>query len=1294
MRNSFQSEIQKLHTKHKQKRVWYQVLTVLSCIAVFCTTYALILPAITLESSPDVCCGIEEHTHNELCYIVKDHEKILVCDKQEHTHTPGCFEETVEASEFSVGSIPVKNQFDWKDEENALSMSVILHGKADSDQPLPENAEAVLSVELNGEEDASLLDLYFASQAEMTPLLTFRLHLMVGDEEINLASCTADITLTVNPDIICMPAVMSVSEQDQDAPENVILLTVADREGELSTVSFTEEQLSQTLRFTAEADSGMLVYADNSNPSYTLQHFFWFPQVVTTGNALTPGVVNMPFINASEGTPNTIPTEHNKTTVGLTNGGQFRTFYVPTVGANGGHLKTENVLTRLFVDEETNYRSNPQMVYMNRLYNATDKANTRYRLQAIWVGTADQKNSLEENDFRIYTLGDGVEPSQIRFTNNPYNTHITKEEDLANPAYSGETAEYPYKYTILISDGSVIRLVFDVTTEEEYEKKDVSFFDYDITDGVQKPGSNVALGINSPENYSNVQSGDAHFAFGNGSFSKWGQEPWMQVLDGAPKAQTLNRANTNNPTVKQCTFGLLRGIQENNGVYTPVFADGIIAPDIFSFTETTGKTIYNSNELQLGFYRQGSTYTLSSVKQHTGQNIEYVAENLREFSYVCKNWKGESIYSNNFWPMDKVASAGAAGHDPLFGSKTDKVEGFPESDDDKHHNSYFGMSFTVDFSLAPGYIAPLNYWFYGDDDMWVFLQELDQQGNAAGTAKLVADIGGVHSSVGEYVNLWDYIEPVSADSTESKRYRLIFFYTERGASGSTCYMRFSIPMVTFESHPPEQNEALVIEKRLVDKYDKPVEQNENSKLFDFLLTLTNEAGYPHEDMYDYAVYKCGQDHTDPKIDPVRKGTITNRDFENGNYKFSLHGGEYIVITNLPDDVYYTVAEITNADYVTSYQVGRHEHIDGKQVDTLEEQSFRYSYIAGIAPKLDVKKNNYIRFTNAPVTKVEVLPGDGAGVQLGDEIIYKIEWENDKEETADVVITDPLDAGVDFIGAAFGPYSETITWWDDTGSSFTDEHGNTISYDSAKYTVVWRLTNVEAAKEGFVSLRVRVNENAYEKETKEGQFGTTTPRVENQATVQVGNNPALQTNIVENPVWYPVKSEITPGEGEIVGDGDVVTYRITWKNFLNESAVVTVRDPLDVGVDYMSGTAKAYDSAGKELSSGSIAYDENTHTLIWNLGEQPKGTEGYVAFSVKVNEKAVSQRKINNWGYVQIGNRSEVETNHIENPLTGYLLPSTGGSGTYWFTISGFAIMAGAVVSGFILKHKRGRSSAG
>lgn len=76
---------------HRRKRRWYQVMTCLAAAVVFCTTYALILPAITLEKQ----CEIPEHTHTEACYTSVQGD--LICTQStepQHTHTEECYQET------------------------------------------------------------------------------------------------------------------------------------------------------------------------------------------------------------------------------------------------------------------------------------------------------------------------------------------------------------------------------------------------------------------------------------------------------------------------------------------------------------------------------------------------------------------------------------------------------------------------------------------------------------------------------------------------------------------------------------------------------------------------------------------------------------------------------------------------------------------------------------------------------------------------------------------------------------------------------------------------------------------------------------------------------------------------------------------------------------------------------------------------------------------------------------------------------------------------------------------------
>ncbi len=66
MQNIFSKKSQQYIKEHLQKKRWKWVVTVLACVVVFCTTYALILPAITLTG--DTFCGQEEHVHTDKCY--------------------------------------------------------------------------------------------------------------------------------------------------------------------------------------------------------------------------------------------------------------------------------------------------------------------------------------------------------------------------------------------------------------------------------------------------------------------------------------------------------------------------------------------------------------------------------------------------------------------------------------------------------------------------------------------------------------------------------------------------------------------------------------------------------------------------------------------------------------------------------------------------------------------------------------------------------------------------------------------------------------------------------------------------------------------------------------------------------------------------------------------------------------------------------------------------------------------------------------------------------------------------
>ena len=78
---------------HRRKTLWQNFVRTMAMVVIFCTTYALILPAITME--PDLICTLAEHTHTEGCWETSL-EKELVCtvsdvETETHQHEEACW---------------------------------------------------------------------------------------------------------------------------------------------------------------------------------------------------------------------------------------------------------------------------------------------------------------------------------------------------------------------------------------------------------------------------------------------------------------------------------------------------------------------------------------------------------------------------------------------------------------------------------------------------------------------------------------------------------------------------------------------------------------------------------------------------------------------------------------------------------------------------------------------------------------------------------------------------------------------------------------------------------------------------------------------------------------------------------------------------------------------------------------------------------------------------------------------------------------------------------------------------
>lgn len=143
---------------------------------------------------------------------------------------------------------------------------------------------------------------------------------------------------------------------------------------------------------------------------------------------------------------------------------------------------------------------------------------------------------------------------------------------------------------------------------------------------------------------------------------------------------------------------------------------------------------------------------------------------------------------------------------------------------------------------------------------------------------------------------------------------------------------------------------------------------------------------------------------------------------------------------------------------------------------------------------------------------------GSGVALGDELTYTIGYKNTEGASATVTITDAVPAGTKFV-------------------EFAGDHKDVGSKDNDG-SLTWTLADVPAGKEGTVQFKVRVTEDAF-------KSGGASGNISNQASVAVGNNPAVKTNTTTDEVSdgrLTLSKTVTAAEG-ITAPNKAFTFKV-------------------------------------------------------------------------------------------------------------------------------------------------------
>ncbi|OLA49045.1 MAG: hypothetical protein BHW42_07185 [Oscillibacter sp. CAG:241_62_21] len=1285
--------------RHIRKMKWRRIVTILSCIVVFCTAYALIIPAVTM--SRDTACGKEEHTHTEACY---DENGALICGREEHTHTDAC--------------LLAVRELTYEDGQLTICLRV------ESMDPLPE--DLTLSVE---EPQAAVQSAADGSGQTFTRRLT----LLSQGQQVDTSSYAMTATVQVKPQAL-EPLEAALEQLRQEAPESDtgISLTLSQTTGR------QEEQLAEELMLpggeipavTADVRSGVISVqaAGTANPHYTVQYYANIPRFNESGsNPLT-------VIDTSGGK---LP--KNRQT--LTTKEIYLTPADGTTNKNNGNATQQyrvaesKQLTRMYTDNQFEYIKSPNPSYINKLMDSPS-----YTLAQLWV-LKDGKSSSSENraDWDVY--------------DNPGSVHFTNREGV-----TGDNVVY-------IQDGTVIRLVYN--TDRAEESFPANFYDYDISGGQDSAGRYLTgrNGINAASNYGTSRNGKRTWgsycdvlAFGNDNcgtgMSRYRFDELFLNKYSTKWTDSNKETHTIGADQYGCTFGLADSLKDEKIVYN----EWLVAPDLFNEGTANGKTIY-TNDSSLTFSRVGDTYTLSAATVGgvgTINDLQYLFNPSPNGTTTYS-----SIFTNDFWPLDGAAN----GADPLFGKDTPDFYGYdadaqgkdtsktnvwketagrlPGSDDGNNHNCFFGMQYAVKFTLTADYVGPLEYYFFGDDDMWVFLDD-----------KLVCDIGGVHSSVGEYVNLWDYLK--KDGRTESETHTLTFFYTERGASGSTCYMNFTLPSVS-GVNIEQKTSDLEVRKQVVG-------QDESAPDFEFNIRFYDQNGNPVLDDYAYTKYdKDGRELS---------GDLVVHDGDT----FTLRDGQYVRIRYLPFGLRYTITEVPKDGYTVSSTIngvtGQGSEAKGtilntgqmntvlftntmtyKGAITLQKQDLDGHILTGAAFRLVDSKGNTVNVVDNGSGSYTV-PSTADDLIKDKELYYIASAAGDtgqwviEQNTTDSRFPAQLQKKKDSAYQKFRVYRQS----DGSYSFYCEENQRWLDLDNAGLTngtlvhfwtnevhptthdnQKWYITVTETG----LKIKPRVAVLKSSTAVLDLNAGTLTPGgkiqvwEDNNSKAQrwklVPVNPAAAVTTTDTlavdangrltiqgllPGTYTLKEVTTPGGYQTMADATIKVDANGRVTRVSDSPLVSAKDsqitvknrPTDKTLTLTKQVVGA--ATGNQKFGFTVTYVDaitgETKTEKWNLANGGSNTlqipygatvtisepshPGY-SLSFRQGDTLVESRAD---GSYQFTMTNDVDITAVN--AAGYELPDTGGPGAVWYTTGGLLLMAAA--GGLLLYKNRNRRKGG
>lgn len=273
---------------------------------------------------------------------------------------------------------------------------------------------------------------------------------------------------------------------------------------------------------------------------------------------------------------------------------------------------------------------------------------------------------------------------------------------------------------------------------------------------------------------------------------------------------------------------------------------------------------------------------------------------------------------------------------------------------------------------------------------------------------------------------------------------------------------------------------------------------------------------------------------------------------------------------------------------------------------------------------------------------------GSGVALGDELTYTIGYKNTEGASATVTITDAVPAGTEFVEFA-GDHK-------DVGSK--DNDGN----------LTWTLADVPAGKEGTVQFKVRVTEDAFKN-------GGASGNISNQASVAVGNNPAVKTNTTTDEVTdgrLTLSKTVTAAEG-ITAPNKAFTFKVLLYQADGTTPLVGTfafaGRPGGTNGTYISGQIKSGDTiALKAGGSVTVTLPTGAHYEVQELdskGELMTSEDGFAVVD-KANPQKGTVGQATQVGFTNV---YSVESTKVENAFK----VQKKISGRNWMTSDAFTM---------------------